>query len=209
MANPQCRGPPNPNEAPIADRGPVPPTPEAFVQLHNGVAMPLMQRVDDLGKAFWAFTQANDLHGRLVGRPSAEALYNAACCLSRAVEEQVKRCRGSADGKIPGDLPLAPGSIVAPEAPPAVGAFTSARAFLDARADLAGDLLLRAIHCGGPTCPSAAHMQADADLYMLRKLRPSLFQSALQQVAHAIRKCALLSQSRAMGHGWAMPWRRD
>lgn len=62
--------------------GNLPMTHEAYLWLFNGVALPMMRRPGEYGKAYKAFLEANSLHFQIHGRPSGEALYNLACCLS-------------------------------------------------------------------------------------------------------------------------------
>lgn len=60
----------------------LPMTHEAYLWLFNCVALPMMRRPGEYGKAYRAFLEANSLHFQIHGRPSGEALYNLACCLS-------------------------------------------------------------------------------------------------------------------------------
>merc|ERR1712187_336693 len=173
---------------------------EEFLYLHNAVALPLMKNAEDLGKAFWAFMQANDVHKTLTGQQSGEALSNSACCLSKAVEEQLKRSNSTmhdsgalAAGLSRSHLPV--GGIVAPDLPPGGGA-VSAHSLVHKRLDMALDLLSRSLHAGCATHLSVAHIQSDADLRMLRDLRSEQFRVVLQQAAHQQTKIATVAVPR-------------
>jgi len=138
--------------------------------------MPLMQGNENLGKAFWAFQQANEVHIRLRGHASAEALYNTACCVSRAVEEQLRRVKGpQADLQAAmADLARVPATtsgVVAPELPMQGNAATL-RGIIDSRLDLALDMLRRALSAG---FARASHLRSDPDLRSVRELRASHF----------------------------------
>merc|ERR1712187_402526 len=185
----------NPNEPPTTDRSSTQRIANGeFLHLHNVVALPLMRNADDLGKAFWAFMQANDVHKKLTGQQSGEALYNSACCLSRAVEEQLKRSRinlrdACATMTELARAPVTPGGIVAPDLPPGGGA-NSLHAIVNARLDMALNLLSRSLDEGCATHPSSVHMQSDADLKVVRDLRVEQFRAVLQQAGQRQTKVA-------------------
>jgi len=187
---------PNPNEASHFDFCPstlatTQISQEMFVHIHNTIAMPMMRRPHELGRGFWTFTTANEIYLRLHGMASGEALYNAACCLSLGIEEQFRRsCRSSG-----GDVNLCMGelarvsataNVVAPDLPPK-GSYHSMRALVEARLDLAIEILRKAVEAGSV---NIGLMQIDTDMKMLRECRPTHFQSILQ-MASRDDKCAV------------------
>merc|ERR1719311_71283 len=124
LVNPTC-SPGMSNPACLARAGS-----DDFMSLH-GTAIQLMRKAEDLGKAYQYFQRANNAHQRATGKPSPEALYNSACCLSLAAEAGVKgnprsQARGGA-------------GHIAPEMPPypEMQAPTSPKAVADKRFDLA------------------------------------------------------------------------
>jgi hypothetical protein len=178
----------NPNEPPARDITPPKKnaTQEDFLMLHNGVAMQMMKNTDDLGKAFWAFSHANDLHKALTGQSSGESLYNSACCLSKAAAEQLLRARRVLPDTVSSLIDLArvpatSGAVVAPELPPSITTCRSMRDLVEARVDLAVELLRLAAGADCASCPRAAHMKQDDDLRIVRELRATAFQAVLQQ----------------------------
>jgi len=55
------------------------------------------------------------------------------------------------------------------------------RELIEARIDLALDLLRLAAGSDCASCPSAAHMKQDTDLRIVREVRAAAFQAVLQQ----------------------------
>lgn len=149
---------PNPNESPQSEEA-APATYEAFASLHYGVAVGLMKRVEDLGRAYKCLSDANALHIRVCGAPSSEALYNMSCCMLRAADAQL---RGG-----PTNRDVSPG--LPPAAPGALG-------LSDARLDLGLGLLEAAVDAG---CTDAGKLEADPDMSVARQLRPERFSAAL------------------------------
>jgi len=154
----------------------VPATREAFLFLHNSVAMPLMRRTADLGRAYQVLDEANALHVRLHGIPSGEAVYNMACCLSLAAAAL------SSPAQSAGAFDVSPGL------PPLQGSMSPTE-LAEARLDLSAAMLEAAVELG---YGDMAHMAADADLAATRERRPWRFAAALQR--------ALALRSR-QGHG--------
>jgi len=135
-----------------------------FVELHNNVAMPLMRNAVDLGKAFQALVEANRVHLHMYGRPSCEAFYNMACCLSLgAAAVLVATSRASLRDPAPGLPPQRSG----------LGIWE----LVDARLDLAGSMLEAAVVSG---YLDVVHMASDPDLAAFRGQRPHRFRSAIQ-----------------------------
>lgn len=166
----------------------------APVRLQKWVVASPMGRPDglDLGKAFWAFNQANELQKQLKSQPSGEALYSKACCLSLAVEEQVHCCvRGSGSRDLSSvdldNLPLfvaSSGMLVAPDLPPQMPPGASLRSSLEWRLDLCLELLRQAAAAGYAV---SREMPLDPNLRAARQLRPSQFSDLLQQALHSAR----------------------
>lgn len=148
---------PNPNESPHLEEQPA--TYEAFASLHYGVAVGLMERVEDLGHAFKCLSDANALHIRVCGAPSSEALYNMSCCLLRAADTQL-RCGPSHRDVSPGLPPATPGAL----------------GLVDARLDLGLGLLEAAVDAG---YTDAGKLEEDPDIRVARELRPERFSAAL------------------------------
>lgn len=149
------------------------PTYETFLRLHNSVAMPLMRKTEDLGKAFQIFEEANAVHVRIHGAPCAVALYNQGCCLSLAA-----------------GAGLSTGAEVAPGLPPLRPAGTSPKDVGEERLDLAAIKLDAALAAG--YCDSA-NMSCDSDLSALREGRHVWFRVALERVNAAARSKGLPS----------------
>jgi len=174
--------PQNPNEPPQRS------SMDEYYHLYNVVATPLMQSPDNLGKAFWAFNRANESHKMATGRESGEAIYNLACCLSRAAEEQLKRSKPNfVDSREAlaelARTPLNATSAVAPDLPPNTSPTLSLHDFVHSRLNLAADFLSRAASIGSTTCPKSAHIEADTDLRLLRDLRADVFRGVVHHVA--------------------------
>lgn len=148
----------NPNESPQSEEA-APTTYEDFVSLHYGVAVGLMERIEDLGHAFKCLSDANALHIRVCGAPSSEALYNMSCCLLRAADVQL---RGG-----PSHRDVSPG--LPPATPGALG-------LADARLDLGLGLLETAVDAG---YTDAGKLETDPDMRIARELRPERFSAAL------------------------------
>lgn len=144
----------------------LPATREAFVFLHNAVAMPLMKRAADLGQAYRLLAEANSLHVRLHGIVSGEALYNMACCLSlgAAAVLTADATQGVVADVAPGLPPRGPGRP---------------KEIVDARLDESIRMLEAAAEAG---YGNAAHMASDADLAAARERRPTQFAAAVERV---------------------------
>lgn len=156
--------------------GQQPATWEAFVYLHNTVAMPLMKRTADLGKAYRHLSKANSMHIRLYSIASGEALYNMACCLSLGA---------AAAAAVAGAEDVAPGL------PPAPAECSTGQELVDARLDRSVKMLEAAIEMG---YTDVANLATDADLAATRERRPTHFAAALG-------RARLLAASRCLGKG--------
>lgn len=150
------------------------------------VTTPGAGKIVDLGGAFWAFGQSDAIHRQLKGQPSGEALYSQACCLSLAVEQQLLAASAKHKAPLsPADLMSLPlsvpaGAVVAPELPPKMPQGCPLRSLLESRLDLALELLSAASAAGYPS-DGANQMQSDADLRVVRELRPGHFATLLHQ----------------------------
>jgi len=125
-----------------------------------------MKQVVSLGKAYKHLSEANDLHIKISGLESGEALYNMACCLALAADAQLQ----------PAADPVAMFRDVSPGLPPANSASLSGPALVESRVDLAVDVLDRAIKAG---YRHVAHMCSDPDFRAVRELRPARFSIAV------------------------------
>jgi len=137
-----------------------------FYRVHNHLALPLMKEVVNLGKAYEHLSEANDLHIKISGTPSGEALYNMACCLALAADAQLQ----------PAADPAHMFRDVSPGLAPANSSSLSGPSLVESRVDLAVDVLDRAIKAG---YRHVAHMCSDPDFRAVRELRPARFSVAV------------------------------
>lgn len=124
-----------------------------------------MKQVSHLGQAFKHLSEANELHIKISGAASGEALYNMACCLALAADAQLQ----------PAADPAAMFRDVSPGLPPADSSL-SGPSLVEVRVDLAVDVLDRAIKAG---YRHVAHMCSDPDFRAVRELRPARFSLAV------------------------------
>lgn len=160
-------------EAAAAAARQLPATYKSYTYLHNEVAMQLMKRTENLGRAYWYFRQASQVHQQAFGKPADIALYNAACCLALAAQAQIVASgRDGGGAAAPHDVsPGLPGT--ADDA--TCGPFQLA----EARADLALGLLREAVDSG---YSRMGHLQTDSDLQAVRILRPVEFRAVLLRI---------------------------
>jgi len=137
-----------------------------FYRVHNHLALPLMKQIGNLGKAYRYLSEANELHIKISGLASGEALYNMACCLALAADAQLQ----------PAVDPAAMFRDVSPGLPPTTSSSLSGPALVESRVDLAVDVLDRAIKAG---YRHVAHMCSDPDFRAVRELRPARFSVAV------------------------------
>merc|ERR1719221_1291434 len=128
--------------------------------------MPLMKQSENLGRAYRYLDLANQLHVRIHGIASGEALYNMACCLSLGappmfISDQTSGARDIAPGLPPVPSSMAPQELAAN------------------RLDQAAATLEAAVEAG---YVGATNMQSDPDLDNLRLKRPSQFAAILHKV---------------------------
>jgi len=139
----------------------LPATHESFMWLNNSVAMPLMWRAEDLGRAYQHFEEANVIYLAMHGVPSKEVMYNQACCFSLGAAAISNRPHG-------GDP--------SPGLPPT--ARVSLQELADRRLDLALAALDKAVAAGYRDGKS---MEGDRDLQALRERRPAEFAATVQR----------------------------
>lgn len=138
----------------------------------------------DVGEMYRAFRAADARHRQLLGRPSGEALYGQACCLSLAAETQLERRNG---GPPCGAQLTANDVAELPSLPPnahAASATSRGPSTLRALADLWLDLALEALSAvgvAGQNSGLAAQMMSDPSLQALREHRPVPFASLVVQ----------------------------
>jgi len=135
---------------PCAPSRPLPATHESYKWLHDAVALPAMRFSKDLATGYQRFKEANDLHILVHKRPSPEALYHMACCLSLGAE----RCI------------MSKGCDVVPRLPPAGSCAASQVAEL--RIELALATLVQALDAG---YAEASTMLVDPDIRAVRDRR--------------------------------------
>lgn len=144
----------------------LPLTYDSYAHLHNSIALPLMERTQELGRAYWHFRQAEEMHVAVCGSSSKEALYNAACCLALGAQAQAVANRS------PGRSDVCPGMPPVPSSVPA-------EKLAEARADIAVGLLRQAVAAG---YSRAGTLETDPDLQAVRILKPVEFRSLLLMV---------------------------
>lgn len=159
-----------------------PETNASFMHLHNMVAMPLMRRTETLASAYRCLCEANALHVRVHGRPSREALYNMACCLSM----------GAAALYAYGSLSRAHFNDVTVGLPPFSAAHT-AQELAEGRFDCAAVVLDAAVDAG---YADVANLSSDPDIAALREHRPRRF-AAVRNRALAMAARPTLSRAGA------------
>jgi hypothetical protein len=146
---------------PCAPFRPLPVSHEAYKWLHDAVALPTMRTSKDFATAYQRFKEANDLHMMVHKRPSAEALYNMATCLSLGVD----RCITSN------------GRDVVPRLPP-LGLYPPAQ-LVEMRLDLAIVTLVQALDAG---YAEASAFFIDPNLKALRESRQAQVAALAQRV---------------------------
>lgn len=168
----------------------LPVTHEAFLWLHNRVALPLMRRTEDLGRAYQHFGEANTIHFRVHKLQSSEAIYNQACCLSLGAAATNSVAGGGGSFQDPSQgLP----SAAKPSA--------SAAEVAEARLDLSAATLDAAVEAG---YTDTGNMANDPDVAELRARRPEHFALA-QRRASGRQAEARAAAGRVQDLGGSLP----
>jgi len=143
----------------------LPATPESVTWLHKDVALPMMQRPEQLAQAYGHLVHANALHQRIYESASSEVVYHMACCLSLGAGHlavAMEAGRGDVAPDLPPVLPGAP-----------------AKEVIEARLDCAEKALGNALELG---FSDVARLQFAPQLRALRDRRPAEFGDLLQRV---------------------------
>lgn len=145
----------------------IPATYETYMWLNNVVAPMWMRHPEQLATAYHYFSEANALHSRMCGMPSAETLYNMACCLSLGAGA----CLSSTLHCV--------GVDPAPGLPCGTASRASIQELADARLDLSFVMLEQAVDAG---FADMTIMLKDTDISTVREVRPLQFASLANRV---------------------------
>lgn len=131
---------------------------DAYERLVRETELPLLRHPGDLGRAYMRFCEANAIHTRLYGKPSGDAFFSMACCLSLGAATDA----------------LCPSG---PELPPVQSGGPGELA--EARLDLSVNMLQSAALSG---FSAASRLVFECSLQAVREHRPEQFAAVLQRV---------------------------